>query len=80
MSVRGVVALERLRAGGRGRVVSLDAPDSPDAQRLLSLGFVPGAELSVEQRWPAFVVRVGEAVVAMEDNVAKGIHVRRAEE
>lgn len=76
MKGKPAVALERLRAGARGRVVRLDAPDSPDAQRLLSLGLVPGAELSVEQRWPAFVVRVGDAVVAMESAVARGIFIR----
>ncbi|MBI3297231.1 MAG: metal-dependent transcriptional regulator [Elusimicrobia bacterium] len=68
--------LDALREGEGGRVAYLSAPDSPDAQRLLSLGLVPGAALILEQRRPAFVVRAGANTVAMEAAVAGGIIVR----
>lgn len=68
--------LEALREGQEGRVAYLLAPGSPDAQRLLSMGLVPGGRVRLEQRRPAFVVQTGENTVAMEPAVAAGIIVR----
>ncbi|MBI5594606.1 MAG: metal-dependent transcriptional regulator [Elusimicrobia bacterium] len=68
--------LDRLSEGDSGRVAYLVSPDSPDAQRLLSMGLVPGARLSLQQKRPAFVVTAGESTVAMEPAVAEGIIVR----
>ncbi len=71
-------SLEALKEGEEGRVAYLLSPDSPDAQRLLSMGLVPGARLRLEQRRPAFVVTAGANTVAMEPAVAAGIIVRLA--
>ncbi|MEK9145696.1 MAG: metal-dependent transcriptional regulator [Elusimicrobiota bacterium] len=68
--------LDRLKEGERGRVAYLSFPDRPETQRLLSMGLVPGAPLRLDQRSPAFVVSVGENVIAMESSVARGIFVR----
>lgn len=68
--------LDRLAEGERGRVAYLVFPDGPDAQRLLAMGLVPGAEVAVDQVRPAFVVSVGENVIAMEGSVASGVYVR----
>ncbi|MFH1724375.1 MAG: metal-dependent transcriptional regulator [Elusimicrobiota bacterium] len=68
--------LDRLAEGERGRVAYLMFPESPETQRLLTMGVVPGARLKVEQRSPAFVVKVGESTIAMEHSVAEGIFVR----
>lgn len=68
--------LDQLAAGEEGRVAYLLSPDSPDAQRLLSMGLVPGTPLRLEQTRPAFVVTAGANTVAMESAVAGGIVVR----
>lgn len=68
--------LDKLAQGDTGRVAYLVSPDSPDAQRLLSMGLVPGARLSLQQKSPAFVVTAGESTVAMEPAVAECIIVR----
>ncbi|TBR26425.1 hypothetical protein EPO15_00160 [bacterium] len=71
-----LLPLDRMGAGEEGRVAYLLSPDSPDAQRLLSMGLVPGSPVRLEQSRPAFVVSVGANTVAMEAAVAAGIVVR----
>lgn len=71
-----LLPLDQLAQGEAGRVAYLISPDSPDAQRLLSMGLVPGTSVRLEQRRPAFVVSAGANTVAMEEAVAAGIVVR----
>lgn len=71
-----LLSLDQLKEGEVGRVAYLLSPDSPDAQRLLSMGLVPGASVRLEQTSPAFVVTAGANTVAMEGAVAAGIVVR----
>ncbi|TPW20084.1 MAG: DtxR family transcriptional regulator, Mn-dependent transcriptional regulator [Elusimicrobia bacterium] len=71
-----LLPLDRMSAGEEGRVAYLLSPDSPDAQRLLSMGLVPGTPVRLEQVRPAFVVTAGANTVAMESAVAGGIVVR----
>lgn len=75
-SVRGRVAaqpLTTLRAGGSGRVRHI-ASDPPGLLvKLSSLGIVPGAVVSLQQRFPAAVVRIGETTVALDTEIAARI-------
>lgn len=71
-----LMPLDQLKEGEEGRVAYLLSPDSPDAQRLLSMGLVPGSPVRLEQTRPAFVVSAGANTVAMETAVAAGIVVR----
>lgn len=71
-----LLPLDRMSEGEEGRVAYLLSPDSPDAQRLLSMGLVPGSPLRLDRNRPAFVVTAGANTVAMESAVAAGIVVR----
>lgn len=71
-----LMPLDQMKEGEEGRVAYLLSPDSPDAQRLLSMGLVPGSPVRLEQTRPAFVVSAGANTVAMEAAVAGGIVVR----
>lgn len=68
--------LSAMAPGDAGRVAYLLSPDSPDAQRLLSMGLVPGAPLTLVQRKPAFVIEAGQNTLAVEEAVAEGVIVR----
>ncbi len=46
--------------------------------RLTALGVFPGDEIEVVQTMPAFVVRVGETMLALDPEVAAAIRVRRS--
>ena len=43
--------------------------------RLAALGIVTGMEISVEQRHPVYVLRSDESLLALEEELARGITV-----
>lgn len=61
--------------GSRVRVTGLSRVDSPSTAHLLALGVVPGVPLTLVQRYPAFVVRIGHAEVALDQELAGRIRV-----
>lgn len=67
-----------LEPGERARVLQLTGERSRDA--LAVFGLVPGAELELLQRTPAFVLRVGETELALDGEVAGRILVQRTGE
>ncbi|GEM_PF-758774 len=75
---RGCVSLRALREGERGRVADLAEPGSPVTGRLVAMGILPGAELELLQRFPAFVFRIGCAEFAVDAALAERIRVRRS--
>jgi len=66
-----------LQGGDTAEVLGLGG-DSPVRRNSLAVfGLVPGCEIAVLQRYPSYVVRVGETILALEDDVARDIVVRR---
>ncbi|MDP3910970.1 MAG: FeoA domain-containing protein [Gemmatimonadales bacterium] len=59
-----------LAEGERARVTCLQQPASAAAARLSALGLLPGVEIEVIQRFPAFVFRIGHAEVAVDEALA----------
>lgn len=53
--------------------------NNPQLDRLISFGIVPGVSVTLTQKEPSFVLRVGETQIALEEKVAKNIFVRRME-
>ena len=72
--------LAALVNGTRGTVRRLVSPNGADLRRLLALGVLPGVELEVERRWPAVVVRMGFATLALDAGLAEGVIVSRGHE
>jgi Fe2+ transport system protein FeoA len=62
-------------AGTRGAVSQIDATPALSAQ-LAAQGIVPGTVLRLAQRRPAFIVEVGETVLAMERAVAEAVWIQ----
>jgi Fe2+ transport system protein FeoA len=71
------VPLVALAPGERGCITCLQQPGSLGASKLSALGLLPGIELEVVQCFPAFVLRLGYAEVALDDTLAATIRVRR---
>ncbi|MGD0991956.1 MAG: FeoA family protein [Gemmatimonadales bacterium] len=65
--------LERLAEGQRGTILRLAAKDPADLRKLLALGLLPGVELQVERRWPAVVLRLDYASVALDAGLAGAV-------
>lgn len=73
----GMLTVKDLRPGELGEVLGL-AGDSPARRNNLAVfGLIPGSEVRLVQRYPSFVLRVGETVLALDREVAGDIVVRR---
>ncbi|RJR51764.1 MAG: hypothetical protein C4576_03165 [Desulfobacteraceae bacterium] len=72
-----VLSLCELSPGHRGRVAYLRTGNSQRLQKLLTLGILPGVEVEMLQRFPSFVFRIGHSQMAVDREMAEGIHIRR---
>lgn len=75
-AVSGAVRLSDMHPGQHGMIVSLDHGDVDSLRKLLALGILPGAGVSVQQRSPSFVLRVGRTQLAVDAQIASAIRVR----
>ena len=73
----GGATLADLRPGDGATVVDVDGTDPRRAAVLASLGLLPGVAVTVVQRWPAWVVRLGFAEVALDTELARQVRVER---
>jgi len=71
------VCLTALAEGERGRVTCLHDPGGSPARKLAAIGVLPGVEVVLVQRSPAFVFRMGHAEFAVDAELAGHIRVRR---
>jgi DtxR family transcriptional regulator, Mn-dependent transcriptional regulator len=71
-----VVPLCELSHGEKGRVAYLRTGETTRLQKLLTLGVLPGVEVEMLQRFPSFVFRIGHSQMAVDREMAEGIHVR----
>jgi len=72
-----VVSLDKLPPGVTGRVRYVETPDHARLDKLASFGLVPGAIVTMHQRQPSLVVRIGETQLAMDELIARSVHVQR---
>lgn len=72
-----IVPLSTLEPGASGRVAYLSTKKHRRLHRITSLGVLPGCEVRVHQRRPAYVIQVDETMLAMEADLAEEIYVRR---
>lgn len=71
------IRLTSLGEGEGGRVTCLEDPGSTEARKLATLGILPGADLVLLQRSPAFVFRTGHTEIALDAGLAARVRVRR---
>jgi DtxR family Mn-dependent transcriptional regulator len=72
-----VLSLDKLTAGDNARVIYILTRAHPEMHHLMQLGIMPGAIVRVHQVYPTFVIQIGQTQVAMENNIAKNIFIRR---
>ena len=70
------VSLCALPTGQSARIVHIDAHDNHRLMKLAALGMVPGSTVYLQQRVPAYVVRVGETMLTFDSAVARDILVQ----
>ena len=72
-----VISLTKLSPGEAGRVVYVLTREHPQLHKLMSLGITPGTRISVHQVFPSFVIQVEQTQLALEEDIAKDIYVKR---
>ncbi len=72
-----VQPLVRLAVGERGRIVYIVPRDPGRLVKLSTMGIVPGATISLQQKSPAAVLRIGETALAVDPEIAAEIYVKR---
>jgi Fe2+ transport system protein FeoA len=70
-------SLEQLRSGESAELLELDCASSNRRNTLTVFGLTPGTEITLLQRSPSFVIRVGETELGLDREIARGIFVRR---
>jgi Fe2+ transport system protein FeoA len=71
------MALDRLRSGERGEVLNLSRMGSSRQNTLTVFGLTPGVEITLLQRSPSYVIRVGETELGLDREIARQIFVKR---
>ncbi len=72
-----VMPMTDLEPGSRARIVFIAPRNHGRMDRLSTLGIVPGTEVTLHQKKPAFVVRAGETELALDTDIAGEIYVRK---
>jgi len=72
----GLKRLSELTPGQSGEVVTIATHQVARLDRLSALGVVPGSIVTVAQRTPAFVLRVGETELTVDESIAHEILIR----
>jgi Fe2+ transport system protein FeoA len=71
------VTLDLMRSGERGELLQLTCMSDTRRNTLTVFGLTPGTELTLIQRTPSYVIRVGETELGLDREIAQGIYVRR---
>ncbi|WP_456474407.1 metal-dependent transcriptional regulator [Candidatus Pyrohabitans sp.] len=72
-----VLPLPELEVGMQAKIVFIAPRSHVTLDRLGSLGIIPGSILKLHQKKPTFVIRIGETDLAIDEEVARQIYVKR---
>ena len=70
-----IVSLDRVCVGDPVKISYINTLSNTRMHKLAHFGIIPGAEIKVHQKTPAFVLQCGNTQVAMEEDVAKEVYV-----
>lgn len=68
--------LNFLEARTEGKIIAIRNQDEEMIKKLLAMGLYKGSDITLEQTFPAFVIKVGQTRLAIDEEVAKSIKVR----
>ena len=69
-------ALSQVKLGQIQTVAKLQTREAIVRRKLMALGITPGSDLTVEQRFPSYIVKVGYTRAALDQELAASIFVR----
>lgn len=72
-----VVPLTELATGESARVSYINTSRHPRLHKLISFGVAPGATVRLHQKYPSYIIQSENTELALEEEVARDIYVRR---
>jgi DtxR family Mn-dependent transcriptional regulator len=72
-----VMPLRDLEPGDAGRIVFIVPKEHTRLDRLGSLGVIPGSTIKLHQKRPSFVIKIGETELAIDEEIAREIYVKK---
>lgn len=68
--------LDRLGTKTQGTIAAIRNKDEKIVKKLLAMGVHTGMQITLEQRFPSFAIRVGRTRIAIDKDIANSIKVR----
>jgi DtxR family Mn-dependent transcriptional regulator len=75
-----VSPLSRLNPGQKGRVAYVHAPQISQLQKLMAMGILPGAPITLIQSFPSYVFQVSQTQFAVDNDIANAIYIRLSQD
>lgn len=72
-----VIPLKEFPVGEEGKIVFITTPHHQRLSRLVNLGVIPGGRFILHQKKPSYLMKLGSTEVAIDDNIASEIFVRK---
>ena len=72
-------SLELLNPGERGVITRFISKDETLIRKLMAMGLMPGVSITLERRFPSFVIKAGNTHLALDQGIARAIYVQLPE-
>lgn len=72
-----VQPLSDLKIGDNAKVVFMSPRTHTRLDKLITFGLTPGSTIKLHQKQPSFVIQIGETDLALDNEIAKNIYVKR---
>lgn len=69
-------SIKILKVGAQGVIMGFNHSNDTVVQKLRNMGLLPGTAITVEQRFPRFVVAAGFQRFALDDSMIRAIYIR----
>ena len=70
-------ALNLMKEKEKGIITQFRKSDENLLKKLIAIGIMPGLSITLEQKFPAYVVKVDGTRIALDRSIAKAIYVRK---
>lgn len=72
-----IVPLNKLKSNEKGKISYILSDVQTQLHKLMSLGIVPGSVITVHQTFPSYVIQSGEIQIALENEIAENIFIKK---
>lgn len=72
----GNASLNLMKTGEQGVVTHFKSSDETIVNKLTAMGMIPGTKITLEHRFPSFIIKMGNTRLAFDEMIARSICVR----